>query len=205
MIEAPETLRQFAGPRLVIATHNAGKLREFRQLMGDRVRALVSAGELGLPEPAETGTTFLANAMLKARAAAQASGEIVLADDSGLSVTALGGAPGVYSADWAGPDKNFPAAMQRIQDEMGAAADRSASFICALVLAWPDGSCEVALGRVDGTLIWPPRGFGGFGYDPMFVPKGYTKTFAELDGAEKQRISHRGRAIRLLLDRCFSV
>ena len=186
--------------RLVIATHNAGKLREFRTLLGARVGTIVSAGELGLPEPEETGTTFTENALLKARAAAQAAGSVALADDSGLCVTALGGDPGIYSARWAGPDKDFPAAMRRIHDALGLTMDRSASFICVLALVWPDGATETLEGRVDGTLIWPPRGTYGHGYDPMFVPQGEPRSFAEMTEDEKNALSHRGKALKLLLE-----
>jgi XTP/dITP diphosphohydrolase len=196
--------RQFTEPRLVIATHNAGKLREFRTMFGAHPVALVSAGELGLPEPEETGDSFSANAMLKARMAAKASNEVALADDSGLSVTALGGAPGIYSARWAGADKNFMAAMERIHTELGDSVDRSACFICVLALAWPDGYCAVATGRIDGDLVWPPRGTNGFGYDPMFVPIRQQQTVAEMDPQRKHQFSHRARAFRQMITRHFS-
>ncbi|NYZ17334.1 RdgB/HAM1 family non-canonical purine NTP pyrophosphatase [Azospirillum sp. RWY-5-1] len=196
------TPRRFAGDRLVIATHNPGKLREIAELLGAWVPAIQSAGELGLPEPEETGDTFIANAELKARAAA-AAGHIALADDSGLAVTALGGDPGIYSARWAGPGKDFTAAMRRVEDGLAGRADRSAHFVCALSLAWPDGHVETVEGRCDGTLVWPPRGDKGFGYDPIFVPEGFDITFGEMDPAAKHAMSHRADAFRQLVERCF--
>ena len=159
---------------------------------------------LGLPEPEETGATFVENAELKARAAAKESDIPSLADDSGLTVMALNGAPGVYSARWAGPNKNFPSAMARVERELAGKSDRRAAFICALVLAWPDGHCETVEGRVDGTIVWPPRGNKGFGYDPIFLPDGLALTFGEMDQDAKDRISHRGDAFRKLAARCFS-
>lgn len=196
------TPRRFTGDRLVIATHNPGKLREIAELLGAWVPAIQSAGELGLPEPEETGDTFVANAELKARAAA-AAGHIALADDSGLAVTALGGDPGIYSARWAGPGKDFAAAMRRVEDGLAGTADRSAHFVCALSLAWPDGHVETVEGRCDGTLVWPPRGAKGFGYDPIFVPKGFDISFGEMDPAAKHAMSHRADAFRQLVERCF--
>nr|WP_196242421.1 RdgB/HAM1 family non-canonical purine NTP pyrophosphatase [Azospirillum oleiclasticum] len=187
---------------MVIATHNPGKLREIAELLGAWVPAIQSAGELGLPEPEETGDTFIANAELKARAAA-AAGHIALADDSGLAVTALGGDPGIYSARWAGPGKDFTAAMRRVEDGLAGRADRSAHFVCALSLAWPDGHVETVEGRCDGTLVWPPRGDKGFGYDPIFVPEGFDITFGEMDPAAKHAMSHRADAFRQLVERCF--
>jgi XTP/dITP diphosphohydrolase len=156
-----------------------------------------------LPEPEETGTTFLENAELKARAAALAARLPALADDSGLVVPALGGAPGVYSARWAGPEKDFRVAMERVQRELGGSPDRRACFICALAMAWPDGHVESFEGRVDGTLVWPPRGSRGFGYDPMFLPEGGTLTFGEMEPEAKHKISHRARAFAQLTARCF--
>jgi len=190
--------------RLVIATHNAGKFREFHELLSPYVPDIVSAGELGLPSPEETGATFAENAILKAKAAGKASGSYALADDSGLCVTALGGKPGIHSARWAEPKGNFPLAMQRIQKELGAAEDRSAYFICVLTLCGPDGVCESVEGRVDGTLAHAPRGTNGHGYDPLFIPNGFGVTFAEMSDEEKNNISHRGKAARALIERCFS-
>lgn len=186
-----------AGARLVVATHNPGKVPELAALLEGRFD-LVSAGELGLPEPEETETTFAGNALLKARHAAQASGLPALADDSGLSVAGLDGSPGVYSARWAGPSKDFGAAMARIERELGADGDRSAWFSCALAVAWPDGREIVEEGRVDGNLVFPPRGTRGFGYDPIFVPKGRTLTFGEMEPKAKDAISHRARAFEKL-------
>jgi XTP/dITP diphosphohydrolase len=187
------------GEKLVVATHNAGKVREIGDLLKVLNLEVVSAGDLGLPEPEETGTTFEANAILKAKAAADASGLPALADDSGLSVNALNGEPGIYSARWGGPSKNFNLAMKLVHEKLGDAKDRSAAFICVLALAWPDGHVETFPGRVDGDLVWPPRGEKGFGYDPIFVAKGYDMTFAEMDPAEKHKISHRARAFAKLM------
>jgi len=196
--------RRFSGERLVIASHNPGKVGEIATLLGPFGVNVVSAATLGLPEPEETGASFVENAELKARAAALASGLPALADDSGLAVTALGGAPGIYSARWAGPDKDFAAAMARIQAELGAASDRSARFVCVLSLAWPDGQCDSFEGTVAGEIVWPPRGERGFGYDPIFVPEGGTATFAEIDPAAKHAISHRADAFRQLVAACFA-
>ncbi|MBI1272975.1 MAG: RdgB/HAM1 family non-canonical purine NTP pyrophosphatase [Alphaproteobacteria bacterium] len=204
--------RRFDAPRLVAATHNHDKLVEIRGFLGGRVSephrlAIVSAGELGLDEPEESGDSFSANAMIKARTAAQTANEIALADDSGLSVTALGGEPGIRSARWApknaAGEKDFEAAMQHVHERMADAPDRSACFICALALAWPDGHCETVVGRIDGAIVWPPRGDAGFGYDPFFVPAGSNRTFAEMSPLKKQRISHRAQAFRKLIERCF--
>lgn len=194
--------RRFSGDRLVIATHNPGKLREIAELLGQWVPTLRSAGELGLPEPEETGDSFVANAELKARAAA-AAGHIALADDSGLVVPALGGDPGIHSARWAGPGKDFAAAMRRVEDGLAGKDDRSAYFVCALSLAWPDGHVETVEGRCTGSLAWPPRGDKGFGYDPIFVPDGFDITFGEMDPAAKHAMSHRADAFRQLVERCF--
>ncbi len=180
---------------LVIASHNKGKLKEFETLLKGLVGEVKSAGELGLIEPEETGTTFLENATMKAVTAMKACGLPCLSDDSGLSVNALNGAPGVYSADWAGPDKNFKKAMQDVHDKMGEADDRGAYFTSVLVLAYPDGRIEHFEGRVDGQICWPPRGVEGFGYDPMFVPDGYDKSFGEMSADEKHSMSHRARAV----------
>jgi XTP/dITP diphosphohydrolase len=195
--------RRCEGGRLVVASHNPGKVREIGDLLRPFGFKAVSAGELGLPEPEETGTTFLENAELKARAAALAARLPALADDSGLVVPALGGAPGVYSARWAGPEKDFRVAMERVQRELGGSPDRRACFICALAMAWPDGHVESFEGRVDGTLVWPPRGSRGFGYDPMFLPEGGTLTFGEMEPEAKHKISHRARAFAQLTARCF--
>lgn len=188
-------------PRLLIATHNSGKLGEFRDLLAPHGITVVSAGEMNLPEPEETGTTFVENALLKARAAAQAAGCLTLADDSGLCVTALGGQPGLYSARWGGPQKDWGMAMRRIQNELGDASDRSATFVCVLALVHPDGREEIIEGRCEGAIVWPPRGTQGHGYDPCFQPEGETQTFAEMDAARKHELSHRGKAMRALVER----
>jgi XTP/dITP diphosphohydrolase len=185
------------GARLVVATHNPGKVPELAALLEGRFD-LVSAGELGLPEPEETETTFTGNALLKARHAAQLSGLPALADDSGLSVSGLGGDPGVYSARWAGPGKDFTVAMARIERELGANPDRRAWFSCALAVAWPDGREVVEEGRMGGVLTFPARGTRGFGYDPIFVPEGGVETFGEMEPAAKDAISHRARAFAKL-------
>lgn len=195
--------RRFEGGRVVIASHNPGKVREIAALLGPHGAEVVSAGDLGLPEPEETGSTFVANAELKARAAATASGLPALADDSGLAVTALGGEPGIYSARWAGPEKDFAGAMAAVHDKLGEAQDRSARFVCALALAWPDGQCETFEGRVEGDLVWPPRGGRGFGYDPIFRPAGEDLTFGEIDPDRKHAMSHRAAAFRKLVAACF--
>jgi len=197
--------RRFPGGDLVVATHNPGKLREIVALLQPLGANVSSAGERGLPEPEETGLTFIANAELKALAAAQASGLPALADDSGLAVTALGGAPGIYSARWAGPGKDFGLAMDRVRRELAATGteDHRAAFICALTLAWPDGHCESFEGRIEGNLVFPPRGDRGFGYDPIFIAQGWDITFAEMDPIEKHEMSHRANAFRLLVAACF--
>lgn len=187
------------GTRLVVATHNPGKARELAEILEGRF-TLVAAGELGLPEPDETETTFVGNALLKARAAAEASGLIALADDSGLSVTALDGSPGIYSARWAGPDKDFALAMRKVEArlETAGAEDLSAWFTSALAVAWPGGPAVVVEGRVDGALTFPPRGDRGFGYDPIFVPEGFDQTFGEMEPLAKDAMSHRARAFAKL-------
>jgi len=197
--------RKFTDTRLVIASHNAGKVREIGTLLQDFGVHVVSAGELGLPEPEETGATFAANALLKAHAAAQGSGLPALADDSGLAVRALNGEPGIHSARWAETphSRDFALAMQRVERELQGQADRSAHFTCVLALAWPDGHAESFEGRVDGTLVWPPRGDHGFGYDPVFRPDGYDITFGEMDPAQKHAISHRADAFAQLVAACF--
>jgi XTP/dITP diphosphohydrolase len=192
-------LKLVKGMRLVAATHNPGKAREIEALL-DGHYAVVTAGSLNLPEPDETESTFAGNALLKARHAADRSGEVALADDSGLSVAALGGAPGIFSARWAGPDKDFAFAMRRVEErlEETGSDDRRAWFTSALAVAWPDGPAVVVEGRVDGTLTFPPRGDRGFGYDPIFVPDGHGETFGEMDPALKDSISHRARAFEKL-------
>ena len=206
--------RQLAG-RVVIATHNDGKLKEMRDLLAPYGVEAVSAGELGLDEPEETGTTFRENARIKAAAAARATGLPAFADDSGLAVDALDGEPGIYSARWAGPDKDFSAAMQKVDRllrERGAIAPdaRRAHFVSALCLAWPDGHVEGFEARVDGTLVWPPRGTQGFGYDAMFLPDGQQRTFGEMSAEEKhglpprgRGLSHRARAFVKLAEACL--
>ena len=196
----PRTLAP--GSRLVLATHNAGKLREIADLLRSRSVDVVSAGALGLPEPAEDAPDFAGNARIKALAAVS-TGLPALADDSGFCVAALGGAPGVLSARWAGAGKDFAGAMRRVQDEAAGEADRRAWFICALCLAWPGGETATFMGRVDGTLAWPPRGSRGFGYDPMFIPGGGRETYGEMDPAAKHATSHRARAMLQLFAACF--
>ncbi|HSS85078.1 MAG TPA: RdgB/HAM1 family non-canonical purine NTP pyrophosphatase [Reyranella sp.] len=206
--------RQITG-KLVIATHNPGKLAEMRELLAPHGVEVVSAGELGLAEPEETGETFEANARLKAIAAANTAQLPAFADDSGIVVDALGGAPGIFSARWAGPAKDFSAAMaqiERLLQERGAttADQRKAHFVCALCVAWPDGHLEEVEARSDGTLVWPPRGTAGFGYDPMFVPDGFDRTFGEMTSVEKHGLpprglglSHRASAFVLLAEICL--
>ena len=194
--------RPFTGDRLVIASHNEGKVEEISELLAPFGIQAVPAAALGIPEPEETGDSFEGNAALKAKAAAEASGLPAIADDSGLVVPALGGAPGIYSARWAGPAKDFRAAMVRVQRELGD-RDRSATFVAVLALAWPDGEIELFRGDVAGRLVWPPRGERGFGYDPIFVPEGGTETFGEMEPAEKHKISHRACAFAKLVDGCL--
>jgi XTP/dITP diphosphohydrolase len=201
--------------RLVIATHNPGKLAEMRELLAPHGIDAISAGELGLKEPEEIGMTFSANARIKAEAAAKASGLPAFADDSGLAVDALGGEPGIHSARWAGPDRNFRRAMELVEEkirERGATTPqgRKAHFVSALCVAWPDGDVEEFEGRVDGTLVWPPRGDKGFGYDPVFLPDGHARTFGEMSSEEKHGLpprglglSHRARAFRKLAEACL--
>jgi XTP/dITP diphosphohydrolase len=183
---------------LVLATHNQGKLREFQQILGESFQNIVSAGDLNLPEPEETGTTFVENAILKAKAAFAATSNPALADDSGLCVNALNGDPGLYSARWAGPAKDFQHAMKRVHEALGQATDRSAYFITVLALVLPDGRIETFEGRINGHMTWPPRGKNGHGYDPIFVPEGETRTFGEMQETEKNALSHRGHAIEKL-------
>ena len=194
--------RLFIGDRLVIASHNQGKVDEITALLAPFAINTVSAAALGIAEPEETGDSFEANAALKAEAAVAASGLPAIADDSGLVVCELRGAPGIYSARWAGPAKDFRVAMQRVHREL-ADRDRSAQFVAVLALAWPDGDLELFRGEVAGKLVWPPRGERGFGYDPIFVPEGGVATFGEIDPAQKHRISHRARAFAKLVDGCL--
>ncbi|MFP6732089.1 MAG: RdgB/HAM1 family non-canonical purine NTP pyrophosphatase [Alphaproteobacteria bacterium] len=197
--------RRFSDSRLVIASHNAGKLREIAALMTPFGVTCLSAVELGLAEPEETGKTFAENAALKAHLSAEASASPALADDSGLVVAGLDGAPGLYSARWAETDqgRDFNAAMSRVETELGDNPDRSAHFICVLALAWPDGHCEMFEGRIEGQLVFPPRGSLGFGYDPIFVAGGYDITFGEMDQNLKHAISHRAVAFAKLVAACF--
>lgn len=205
--------RRLGSGSLVIATHNAGKLKEIAALLAPFGINCLSAGSLGLPEPDETGTTFVQNALIKARAAAEASGMAALADDSGLSVAALDGRPGVYTADWAerqwfegAPGRDWYMAMGKVEGmlaEKGEAVDRSAAFHCVLAIAWPEGDYAIYEGRCEGSLTWPPRGAMGFGYDPVFVPTGSALTFAEIAPEEKHAISHRADAFAKLVSEQF--
>lgn len=206
--------RRLNSGSLVIATHNPGKLKEIGALLAPYGVTCLSAGSLGLPEPAETGTSFVDNALLKARAAAEGAGLVALADDSGLSVDALDGRPGVYTADWAErqwfegkPGRDWHMAMGKVEgmlQALGSDAPRACAFHCVLAIAWPDGDSAVYEGRVAGTLTWPPRGDLGFGYDPVFVPEGRSATFAEIDPEEKHRISHRADAFAKLVAEQFA-
>jgi XTP/dITP diphosphohydrolase len=191
-----------SGERLVIASHNPGKIAELEAWLARYGVATIGAGALGLPEPDETGGTFEENAALKARLAAEAAGLPALADDSGLVVPALGGAPGIYSARWAGSAKDFRSAMERVERELGE-KDRRAHFVAVLALASPGGEAEMFRGEAHGHLIWPPRGDKGFGYDPMFVPDGHELSFGEMDPTLKHRISHRARAFAKLVEACL--
>jgi XTP/dITP diphosphohydrolase len=200
--------RHFLGSKLVLASHNKGKLREIAELVAPYGVTAVSAGDLGLPEPEETGTTFEANAELKALAAARGADLPALADDSGLVVAVLDGDPGIYSARWAGPTKDFAIARRKVEDALAGKAaqgnkDRRAHFVAALSLAWPDGHVETFRGEVHGHLVWPPRGQKGFGYDPMFVAEGETITFGEMEPERKHAMSHRARAFAKLVAACF--
>lgn len=202
-------MRKFDGDRLLIATHNAGKLEEMQALFAPSGIAVVSSGMLNLPEPEETETTFVGNARIKAHAAARATGMIALGDDSGLEVDALGGQPGVYTANWAETPsgRDFLLAMQKVHDALlvaGAKEPWSARFRCTLVLAWPDGHDEVFNGVAEGRLVWPLRGALGHGFDPMFEPEGDNRTFAEMSHVEKNHVSHRARAIAALMSQCFT-
>ncbi len=201
--------RRFVLPKLVVATHNRGKAGEIRSMLGPYGIEIASAADLGLPAPDETGTTFEDNATLKALAATRGSGLPALADDSGLSVHALDHQPGVYTADWEGPTRDAMVGMRRIQHELAARdvprtdAARGATFHCVLALAWPDEHVELFHGTLDGAIVWPPRGTGGHGYDPCFQPAGDTRTTAEMSDIEKNAISHRGRAFRMMVEACF--
>ena len=197
------TARKLTEPKIVLATHNPGKVVEIKALLEPFGTDVVAAGDLGLPEPIEDAPDFIGNAKIKALASATASGMPALADDSGLCVNALGGEPGIYSARWAGPSKDFNIAMTRVADEMGNHDDRSAYFVCALCLAWPDGHTEAFQGEVHGNLVWPARGDRGFGYDPMFIPTGFDFTFGEMDPDKKHGMSHRHHAFVQLVDACF--
>ena len=205
----PQAIRKLAPGKLVIATHNAGKVREITALLSPHGMQTISAAELDLPEPEETGTTFVANAELKARYAADLSGLPALADDSGLCVEALGGDPGVYTANWAETEdgtRDWMLAMTKVHaklEALGPDVSRAATFVSTLALGWPDGHLQWFEGRIDGTLIWPPRGAAGFGYDPMFVPLGDTRTFAEMPFEEKQANNHRARAFAALVKAVF--
>ena len=197
--------RKLGAQRLVAATHNPGKLREINDLLNPHGVTAISAGSLGISEPDETETSFAGNARLKALHSAHASGLPALAEDSGLCVDALGGGPGVHSARWAGPSRDFAMAMRNIEEKLQAkgGAKRDAHFVSALCIAWPDGQTGMFEGRVDGTLVWPPRGAHGFGYDPMFVPDGFDMTFGEMLPSQKHAMSHRARAFRKLADAIF--
>jgi XTP/dITP diphosphohydrolase len=191
------------GAKLVLASHNKGKLAELTDLLRPHGVDVVAAGALGLPEPEETAPDFAGNARIKALAAATATGLPAFSDDSGFCVAALNGDPGVLSARWAGPEKDFAHAMSQVHERAGDAADKRAWFVAALCLAWPDGHTETFIGRVDGTMVWPPKGDKGFGYDPMFVPEGGSETFGEMDPSAKQTVSHRAQAFRQVLAACF--
>ena len=200
--------RKFEGDQILVATHNAGKLQEITEILAPFGVKVVGAAEIDLPEPEETEDTFVGNARIKAHAAAKATGLPALSDDSGITIDSLDGAPGVYTADWAetGKGRDFMMAMTRANDEINAKgpdAPRSAQFRCTLVLAWPDGHDEVFEGVMAGDLVWPIRGEGGFGYDPMFMPEGYDVTCAQMAPAEKHKISHRGKAVAQFVQACF--
>ncbi|RCK54001.1 nucleoside-triphosphate diphosphatase [Thalassospira profundimaris] len=197
-------VRRFTEKKLVIASHNKGKIVEIAELLAPFGIEVVSAGDLGLPEPEETENSFIGNAQLKALAAARAANLPALADDSGMAVSALDGAPGIYSARWAGPDRDFDMAMEKVNKAVGNHPDRRAEFVCALSLAWPDDHVENFEGRIEGDLVWPKRGKNGFGYDPMFQPRGYDETFGEMSPAKKHDISHRARAFDQLVKACFA-
>jgi XTP/dITP diphosphohydrolase len=204
--QAKQPARRFTGDELVFATHNKGKLKELGEMLGARVAKISAASDYGIESPPETGTTFIENALIKAQVVAKASGKPALADDSGICISALNGAPGVYSADWAeeeGKPRDFGMAMRRVHDEMGASTDKKAHFVSCLVLAWPDGHYESVEGYAHGSITWPPRGDKGFGYDPIFVPEGETRTYGEMEAREKEQSSHRADAFKKLLAKCF--
>lgn len=195
--------RLFDGNKLVIASHNKGKVREIGELLAPFGVETVSVGDLGLPVPVEDSDSFIGNAEIKSLAAAKASGLPSLSDDSGLEVHGLDGEPGIYTADWAGPDRDFTIGMKAVIDKLGTSPNRNANFTCALSLAWPDGHTESFEGKVFGSVTWPMRGERGFGYDPIFIPEGYDLTFAEMDPVDKHAMSHRADAFRQLIDACF--
>jgi XTP/dITP diphosphohydrolase len=196
-------MRKLTSRKLVVASHNPGKVHEIAELIAPHGIEAIAAADLALDEPEETEPTFPGNALIKAHAAAGSSGLPALADDSGLCVEALGGEPGVLSARWAGPGKDFAIAMQKVNDRLDQTTNRRAHFVCALALAWPDGDAAVFEGKVEGCLIWPPRGRRGFGYDPMFVPDGHEETFGEMDPARKHAMSHRARAFAKFVEVCL--
>jgi len=195
--------RFFKGGKLIIASHNLGKVIEIKKLLLPFSTDVISAGDLNLPEPVENGQTFKDNAKIKAQAAALASGLPALADDSGLCVHKLNDEPGIYSARWAGPDKNFDVAMRKVQEKLKKFDDKSAHFTCALALCWPDGHTEIFEGKVFGNLIWPPRGKKGFGYDPIFIANDMSLSFAEMQPEAKHAISHRAQAFKKMMKACF--
>jgi XTP/dITP diphosphohydrolase len=198
--------RVFTGDELVVATHNAGKLRELRAMFGDKIKDLKAASDFNLDSPPETGTTFLENALIKAQFVAKATGKPALADDSGICIAALDGAPGVYAADWAEkPDgtRDFYMAMEKVHELMGENPDKKAYFVSCLALAWPDGHYEAVEAHAHGSIVWPPRGDKGFGYDPIFVPAGDTRTYGEMEPEEKHKTSHRTLSFQKLMAKCF--
>lgn len=206
MLSDPKMARFFSEKELVIATHNDGKAKEIAELLGPYVSKFKTSKELKLPDPEETGKTFIANAELKARSAMRHSGQAALADDSGLSVYALDGDPGIYSARWAEKEdgtRDFYWAMDKVKEALSASHDKRAAFVCVLSLAWPDGHIESFEGRVEGILSFPPKGDKGFGYDPIFVPNGYIETFAEMEPNQKHEISHRKDAFEKMVEACF--
>jgi XTP/dITP diphosphohydrolase len=201
-------MRSLKGQKILIATHNKGKLEEFREIFAPHGVDVTSAGEMNLGEPEETENTFVGNARIKAKAAMEATGLVTIADDSGLMVDALDGAPGVYTADWAGPTRDWMQAMRLVEEKLQAKGatqpeQRGASFNCTLLVLWPDGEERIYVGKAPGHLAWPSRGTFGHGYDPIFVPEGETRCFAQLTHDEKNRISHRGRALELLMKDLF--
>ena len=198
------TSRQFDGNTLLVASHNEGKVKEIKDLLKNLRIQVVSARDLGLADPEETGATFRENAELKAGLASQAANLPALADDSGLAIEALGGEPGIFSARWGGESRDFNLAMEKIEKRLAGNKNRSAAFVCALSLSWPDGHFETFEGKVNGSLCWPPRGERGFGYDPIFIASGMDLTFGEINPALKHSISHRADAFRQLSEACFA-